>query len=609
MKYMKKLIALVLCVLMLVSATSCTAIVVTVLDKITDVHKPSGEPTDSEIGVGTNNSVDIPNISETDVFDGIIEQYCALVKMKDKGAPLSADERGEFAEVIRSVVEACANPKIMGYAIKDINRDGNRELFLMENNCRIHAIFTEYEGRAKHIVTIDTMGSAVLGTYGEIYSYHPGDEKRMALYRVGEIKDGEYDYFEFGYEYPEGSDEAVKIYIEDGVKTELTYEMSLNYNNIYAGYLAANGSEYTKAKGLYFVSALDTEPSNAPYLGFSTYEEIIDSFKKITELYAEFSKLDWLYYAKYDGIYRFASEEDYVIYNALLGNGSAYGRYLSALGHDVKDKVHTAFGYCMLDMNGDGVDELVLLQDNYEILAIFTMRDGRPVFLNEQIDGAITHVDSNGRIYTDAWNGSGYPAGYEFNVYEICDGTVRRVLGFSVGAEMRGNDYRTVHYRLDDDRNKTEIDAEEYAQCEDEYNIIPKFMSTYEYVYNFTSIHFTPLYEVTYDEADYVGEYKLYLGMNKTKLTVAPTAEEGVLSLTLDYVLPMDTNGDGEYREEELYSAQYSLTAYKRANGVYAVRGAVDGDIYLGLENMWFLMENTEDENIAGRYYYFKIER
>ena len=40
-----------------------------------------------------------------------------------------------------------------------------------------------------------------------------------------------------------------------------------------------------------------------------------------------------------------------------------------------------AFGYAIKDINGDGVDELVLLKEDYTILAIFTCVDGKPIMV------------------------------------------------------------------------------------------------------------------------------------------------------------------------------------------------------------------------------------
>ena len=56
-------------------------------------------------------------------------------------------------------------------------------------------------------------------------------------------------------------------------------------------------------------------------------------------------------------------------------------------------------GYAIKDLNGDGVDELVLLDDSYEIVAIFSMSEGKPILLCGYVSNGIVWIDGDGLIY------------------------------------------------------------------------------------------------------------------------------------------------------------------------------------------------------------------
>lgn len=61
------------------------------------------------------------------------------------------------------------------------------------------------------------------------------------------------------------------------------------------------------------------------------------------------------------------------------------------------DFVRPALAYCIKDINTDGVEELVLLSENWQLYGIFTLQGGYPVFVEQCDDGGI---DKNGKVHT-----------------------------------------------------------------------------------------------------------------------------------------------------------------------------------------------------------------
>lgn len=61
------------------------------------------------------------------------------------------------------------------------------------------------------------------------------------------------------------------------------------------------------------------------------------------------------------------------------------------------DFVRPALGYCIKDINADGVEELVLLSENWNLYGLFTIHNGYPILVEQCDDGGI---DKNGKVHT-----------------------------------------------------------------------------------------------------------------------------------------------------------------------------------------------------------------
>ena len=61
------------------------------------------------------------------------------------------------------------------------------------------------------------------------------------------------------------------------------------------------------------------------------------------------------------------------------------------------DFVRPALGYCIKDINADGVEELVLLSENWQLYGLFTLHNGYPILVEQCDDGGI---DKDGKVHT-----------------------------------------------------------------------------------------------------------------------------------------------------------------------------------------------------------------
>ena len=117
-------------------------------------------------------------------------------------------------------------------------------------------------------------------------------------------------------------------------------------------------------------------------------------------------------------------------------------------------------GYAFCDLNKNGNNELILLLDDYTILAIFSFADGKPILLDNYWNRKKCTIDSDGtlQIY-----GSGGADTSSFSIFKISDNDKELVLLEEYGTD--GHDPETLHtrYYKISNGNKTPITVLEYA--------------------------------------------------------------------------------------------------------------------------------------------------
>ncbi len=150
-------------------------------------------------------------------------------------------------------------------------------------------------------------------------------------------------------------------------------------------------------------------------------------------------------------------------------------------------------GYAIKDLNGDGVDELVLLTDDYMVCAIFSITDGKPILLGNYRTRHSAWIDEKGWIHE---NGSSGADNSMNAVYKIADGgaSMELIAEFGTnGHEWIGDTAYTKYYKLVNGE-KVSITESEYFALNEQYT---KYLGTHtgaEATKNYSSLTFISLY-------------------------------------------------------------------------------------------------------------------
>ena len=200
------------------------------------------------------------------------------------------------------------------------------------------------------------------------------------------------------------------------------------------------------------------------------------------------------------------------------------------------------FGYDIKDLNQDGEDELILVNKNEEIIAIFTQHNDKPVLVESFHHRYRCRIDKDGLIYTRDSNGASH--------------TVNRVCSISaeskelVTLEEYGTDgyneetLKTIYYRL--------VDGEKAYITEDEFlNFVNSDgCIVLEDISQFDVLSFNPLY-IDYSDINNLPEHYLNVILGKDSFRL--DGEEiyinqysiSSLSYDLDSYSVVDMDGDG----------------------------------------------------------------
>ena len=134
------------------------------------------------------------------------------------------------------------------------------------------------------------------------------------------------------------------------------------------------------------------------FANFSSYDEIIRTFKAIVNCFSFYTEEEYLR-NEFTSMVDFPSLESEEIYKKLFFSAYYYYNY-DYVDQYLKDG-RNYFGYAIHDINGNGSDELILLNDHYNIIAIFTNYNGKPqLVIDNQPE---CRIDSAMRIYTQEY--------------------------------------------------------------------------------------------------------------------------------------------------------------------------------------------------------------
>jgi len=328
-------------------------------------------------------AVDYYNYRENiDTVDDVIDRFNALYGKRF----LNEEEKQWFANIVTSGYElypgiygdfSGENNHACGYARKDLNGDGNEELVLLNADYTVIAIFSMKDGRP---ILLDHFGMwkrckidgngyiVVSGPYG-------GADNRTVFYKIAEGGGSLEPLFEFckdGCEWVDGV--VVNKYYkkENGIKTYITSDeyssLSLAQSEYYGN--RSNKQVTEEDSGLEFQSLF------GDVFTFSNYEEILKTIRFMTSMYNSY-KIGIANREDFEYRYDLSTEYNREMYKKL--DDLVHTSYPPALG--ASSPAEDAFAYAIKDLNGDGVNELVLIDgEMFGAIAVMTEKDGKIVF-------------------------------------------------------------------------------------------------------------------------------------------------------------------------------------------------------------------------------------
>jgi hypothetical protein len=417
---------------------------------------------------------------------------------------------------------------------------------------------------------------------GLLYTCHVDGEKMVYDASYGAVYD------------QEKKEVLERFQMVDGQRTPIDKE---TYNELDREYRKTLGTDYGHTVKLFspyihYPLGEKVSTENLPVADFSSYEAIRETYKAIsTCLEGRLVGNDWLKGA-YDDLFSYPDDFSFEYYTQLL-----YAAYNNAYYE----------GYDEIDLNGDGKDELVILNEDYTIKAIFTMKKGTPVML-DAFANEVCWLDEEGMIHVDRTD---YYE-LEYSLYEFTkEGDYNLV--YSILVAENGNRYLTKD-------GKTEIISFEDSLTlyYDEYR--PFYTEPFgaeEYNRSVSGLTYTPLTPPTEDPMK-----TAVTKMWRKSATLDKTSgkEFGAWSntyLTFDTVTDTQMNLHIRYefsfhypdpdRENYLLvdttESQLDITATIQDGVLVFDGGGIKGHIEFGQKYLWLVIEEGNDERFPVGYH------
>jgi len=433
----------------------------------------------------------------------------------------------------------------LGYAIKDLNRDGVDELVLIDKAYTVGAVFSQVNGKPVLLRAYEQRDSAWIDANGWLHENgsNGADYSTNAVYKIAEGGASLQLISEFGQDGTERvGEEAVTIYYKlvNREKVRITEAEFVALEEQYGEYLGSqDGAAATKEQaGLSFVSLFADGITGPAFSHFTSYESILRLCCMIVEdidFEAYDSDLDTELFGQEDSI-----EKEW--FNRLY---SSFFLFHPGRGKDDHNSPHykLSFEYAIKDLNGDGIDELVLLTDEYIVIAVFSMADGKPVLLGDYQPRGSCWIDENGWIHN---NGSSGAMCWSNTVYKIAEGGASLELIVEFGA--CDHDFPNVPYYHLVNGEKVNITEAEHDALEEQYGKYLGYEAGAEATKEQAGLEFIPLFKDTNDPQEMLkaalnNEIKVY-----RKVSIYPNKAFESLYLK-DYYLADVGMYFGEYDE------------------------------------------------------------
>ncbi len=429
-----------------------------------------------------------PEDGGASMYESMISDFEDLILYKYTYQELPPRGDGEpfYTDALYKVAAQYDPSMDMGYALKDINGDGYVELVLMGRDARLYAMFTIVED-APVLVHVFQQGMGYTTPDGTVFYNEKDGSTSTVKYHIKKLVDGELVGTEYGRLDVDGNfdtDDETYYSIVDGIERELSHDEYKQYGDFYAGYWDYP-TRLTRLTGYRFYSALPAKIEEKPTADFSTYESVIDTFglmysEVALKLGTKYEKSKWTSGA-YDTGMNFTSDEDYYIYNRLIGACVL-----------VQSSSSASFGYALRDLNGDSVDELILLESKYYVLAIFTEVDGKAVLLDSYTEFRSAWIDAEGLIHVKQRVPGYNKKDSLYYVYEVENGALKEKLVIGCAYESsKANAAVSSLYKLIDGE-AVELEESEWDELYAEYALDLGDAAFYEYTRDNAALTFVP---------------------------------------------------------------------------------------------------------------------
>ncbi|MBQ8440151.1 MAG: hypothetical protein IJX19_05785 [Clostridia bacterium] len=431
-------------------------------------------------------------------YDDVVAEFTERLTAKYNGEELTApntedmDERETaIAEALYDIVDAhridATYPINLGYGYKDVDGNGTSEMFLLSDSFFIRAIFTlSEEGEPILLESSSDLSCYITFAGGDRFFMtrsNVTDHIEEATFYTCHVDGDQMAYdLVYGAIYDQEKRETLEWFqIVDGNRISIDEE---TFDELYWEYERTTLSSYSDEEVLKFAAPYIHFPMNEPInteglpvADFSSYEAILNTCRALASIDVDrFEYVDWIRAGKYDDLFTFPDDTSFEYYNRLL---------YAAVMNDFEN--FDLSGYDLIDLNGDGQDELVLLSETYNIKAIFTQKNGVPVLLKDATNARNCWLDEEGFIRTDLE----YRDKVEYTTYEITkDGVFKSV------SSLR---FTEVGYYLIKDGKTEKISREEYRELYEDYVCYPEYVKPNEYTRDVSKLTYTPLTQPTKD--------------------------------------------------------------------------------------------------------------
>lgn len=255
---MKQIIAILLCFGLLFVLSSCFRRIPDYSDTdTTDINELNG---DTNIESDSKNNQD--SLSTDRIYGNILNIYRNLLLLKKNNTnydELVSEQYPERDEITKAIFHAVLrkHPMNMGYAITDLNGNGNDELILLDRDYHIYTIFTVVNGKVK--IVEDTLfgdgnHTGAIGTDGTLYKNGYGKGENVYCYMKKISNDGTLTGTEFGCLDADIDDIEIEYYkLINGERTVIDEAEFQTLNNEYYQ-IVGNHTDLTKSSGIEFIS-------------------------------------------------------------------------------------------------------------------------------------------------------------------------------------------------------------------------------------------------------------------------------------------------------------------------------------------------------------------